>query len=77
MSGYEFVKEGDCNIDKCGIRIKKNENQETMFFGKAIFRYNGERYRGKYHPEHGTCYIAVGGQEFPENINLEILQSKS
>jgi len=75
VSGYEFVSKKYSNIDRYGIRFT-NENGETLFFGKVV-NANGQRYLGKYHPQHGTCYIAVGDQEFPETSNLEILQSKS
>jgi len=76
MSGYEFVEKEFSNLDEHGIRFT-NESEETMFFGKVIYKNNHQRYLGKYDSKHGTCYIAVGNREFLKFNNLEVLQSKS
>jgi len=75
MNGYEFVNAYESNIDRYGIRVQNGVNEDPMFFGKVV--YQGLRYIGKYHGQHGTCYIAVGNQEVSVPNVLQILQSKS
>jgi len=74
MHGYEFVNFDQSNYERYGIRVENDVNEDPLFFGKVI--YHGLRYIGRYHPGHGTCYIAVGNQEVSVPNVLEILQSK-